>query len=140
MKIKYLLIIALISFLLTGVILKISEKKEVYIQFVELLPENYLNYDFSDNDSTNVKLINYGFKDKGLESWKIEIDENRIKKVDQNYFKKKIVCSQYWFHFNFSMLNQKSKILKRFRIYIVYQNKNEIFILPVENVSTIFYD
>lgn len=140
MKSYFYIFLVLISFSLGFLLSEIKNRKEIFIQFSEIQLEMYLNYSFSNNDSSRVNQIDFGYNDKGFESWLLNIDEKDMKKVEPTFLFKKIICSQDWISLNYSSLNNKDKLLKQYKIFVLWESNGDNYILPVENIKTVFYD
>lgn len=140
MKTYFNFFLLIISFSLGFVLSEVINKKEIYIQIKEVPSNMYLKYSFSDNDSTSINQIDFGYNSRGIESWRLNINEKKIKKVDLTYLQKKSVCSQDWFTLNYSSFNRKESLLNNYKFFVVWKLNEEIYILPVINIQTVFYD
>ena len=114
-----------------------TKKENIYISFEDLKGYKYQFIDSTDVLKTGKILINQDGKFKN-HFWQINIDASNIKKTETSSIQKFIINSQFFIINNFGFYaNENGHLHKtdKYRIYILKQEKDDLYILPVKEVN-----
>jgi len=114
------------------------KKEDIYISFEDLKGYKYQFNDSTDVLKTEKILINQVGNAGNHFLWKINIDSPKIKKTDINSVQKLILNSQFFIINNFGFYGNENDLLHKtdkYRIYIIRQEKDFKYILPVKEVN-----
>ena len=137
MKVKRFICFSIIFILASFSIYQSIKKEDVYISFEDL---NGYKYQFNDTTNilkTNKVLIEHDLKAGNQFLWEIVIDTAKIKRAEANSIQKLIINSQYFIINNFGFYGNENDHLHKtdkYQIYIIKQEKEVRYILPVKVV------
>lgn len=137
MKTNWLICFGVIYILASLCIYQAIKKEDIYISFDDLKGYKYQFIDSTDVLKTREVLINQEGKFKN-HFWEIHIDSPNIKKAEANKIQRLIINSQFFISNNFGFYgNENDHFHKtdKYRIYIIRQEKDDLYILPVKDVN-----
>ena len=137
MKTNLLICFGVIYILASLCIYQAVKKEDIYISFKDLYGFKYQFIDSTDVLNTRKVLINQDGKFKN-HFWQINIDASNIKKTETSSIQKFIINSQFFIINNFGFYaNENGHLHKtdKYRIYILKQEKDDLYILPVKEVN-----
>lgn len=114
-----------------------TKKEDIYIALEDL---NGYKYQFTDSTNilkTSKVLIEHDLKAGNQFLWEIDIDTAKIKRAEANSIQKLILNSQYFIINNFGFYGNENDHLHKtdkYQIYIIKQEKEVRYILPVKEV------
>ena len=137
MKTNWLICFLVIFILASFCIFQATKKENIYISFKDLNGFKYQFIDSTDVLKTRKVLINQDGKFKN-HFWQINIDATNIKKTETSSIQKFIINSQFFIINNFGFYPTENGHLHKtdkYRIYIIRQEKDVLYILPVKEVN-----
>ena len=137
MKSNLLICFVIICILASLCIYQTIKKEDIYISFKDLNGFKYQFIDSTDVLKTGKVLINQEGKFKN-HFWEINIDSPNIKKAEANRIQRLIINSKFFIINNFGFYpNENGHLHKtdKYRIYIIRQEKDVQYILPVKEVN-----
>ena len=137
MKTNWLICFGVIYILASLCIYQAIKKEDIYIYFKDLTGFKYQFIDSTDVLKTGKVLINQEGKFKN-HFWEINIDSPNIKKAEANRIQRLVINSQFFIINNFGFYpNENGHLHKtaKYRICILKQEKDDLYILPVKEVN-----
>jgi|GEM_PF-1575178 len=137
MKTNWLICFGVIYILASFCIYQAVKKEDIYISFKDLCGFKYQFIDSTDVLKTGKVLINQEGKFKN-HFWEINIDSPNIKKAEANRIQRLVINSQFFIINNFGFYpNENGHLHKtaKYRICILKQEKDDLYILPVKEVN-----
>jgi len=137
MKTNWLICFGVIYILASLCIYQAIKKEDIYISFEDLKGYKYHFIDSTDVLKTEKVLINQEGKFKN-HFWEINIDSPNIKKAEANRIQRLVINSQFFIINNFGFYpNENGHLHKtdKYRIYIIRQENENQYILPVKDVN-----
>lgn len=132
---KTILIIVLLVALLSVIIIEKNRKTDLYI-----ILEETEGYNIQFNDSIAQKISKIEISQMGelsYQRWEIVVDSAKTKKAKKENLVSHITCSLDFIVNNFGWNSDLIADSKRFRLYIIIWDKDEPFILPIQDIHFI---
>lgn len=132
---KTILIIVLLVALLSGIIIEKNWKTDVYITLQDI--EGY-NFQFNDSIAQKISKIEISqMGELSYQRWEIVVDSTKTEKTNKENLVSHITCSPDFIVNNFGWNSDLIADSKRFRLYIIMWDKDEPFILPIQDIHFI---